>query len=314
MHKLYFKIVNFVFWVIELPRRRRILDYPEDDLLLLSAIEAAELIRRQEITSESLIQAYILRITHINRFLNAVVIQNFDDAIEEGRQVDSYIQHIDKDSDEYKILPHKKPFLGVPFTLKDSMSVEGLVCTVGIPSRRNTVAEEDAEVVQKMRDAGAIVLAVTNVPEAIMWCESANTIYGRTNNPYNIRRTCGGSSGGEGALIAGAGSVIGLGSDVGGSIRIPAAFNGVFGLKPTSGIVSLKGSFPVVEGEDYRSLMWCIGPLCRYAKDLKPMLQVLAGDKAESLLHLHNPVNFRNIRIFYMEEINSLFVEPLHED
>lgn len=85
-----------------------------------------------------------------------------------------------------------------------------------------------------MRDAGAIVLAVTNVPEAVMWCETSNTIYGRTNNPYDIRRTCGGSSGGEGALIAAAGSMIGLGSDVGGSIRIPAAFNGVFGLKPTS--------------------------------------------------------------------------------
>uniref|UniRef100_A0A914LPN0 Amidase domain-containing protein n=1 Tax=Meloidogyne incognita TaxID=6306 RepID=A0A914LPN0_MELIC len=166
----------------------------------------------------------------------------------------------------------------------------------------------------RVKDAGAILLAITNVPELALWWESSNKLYGRSNNPYDVRRTPGGSSGGEGALIAAAGSVIGLGNDVGGSLRVPAVFCGIFGLKPGPGIVPSSGIIPHVRG-GYVTQMASAGPMARYASDLALMLQVLAGeDVAQNRLHLQQPVNFKNVKIFYMEEIKSLFCEKLSNE
>lgn len=177
--------------------------------------------------------------------------------------------------------------------------------------RQNVIASEDAEVIKRVKEAGAILLGITNVPEAAMWTESNNQLFGRTKNPYDIRRGAGGSSGGEGALIAAAGSVIGIGSDIGGSIRIPSIFNGIFGLKPSELTVPLKGSYPYPESE-YREKMLNVGPMCRYAKDLPLFLRVIVGEEtATGLMKLSQPVSVRKTRFFYMEGLENVVVQGM---
>uniref|UniRef100_A0A914YEI4 Amidase domain-containing protein n=1 Tax=Panagrolaimus superbus TaxID=310955 RepID=A0A914YEI4_9BILA len=269
------------------------------------------MIRQRQLTSSELISAYISRIRIINPVINAVVEDNFEGAQKAAADVDVYLDQLDKNSDEYKKLSETKPLLGVPFTIKDTYSVKGFRCTAGIYARRNVVADYDSDVVKNLKEAGAIHLAITNVPEAAFWFECNNRIYGRTKNPYDTRRIAGGSSGGEGAIIAAAGSVIGVGSDIGGSIRIPALCNGVFGLKPSEGAISLNGHHPNFKG-GYGKRMCTSGPLCRYAKDLSIFFRVMAGnDVAENRFRLSKPVSMNKLRFFYMEGINSFMIEPL---
>ena len=144
-----------------------------------------------------------------------------------------------------------KAFIGVPFTTKDCFAVQGLSFTAGLLKRKNLKADFDADAVQSLKDSGAIPLAVTNVSELCMWMESSNNVYGRTNNPYHIGRIPGGSSGGEASNLAAAGSPFGIGSDVGGSIRMPAFFNGIFGHKPSTGLVSNKGYYRVLMQQNF---------------------------------------------------------------
>ncbi|KJH46693.1 Amidase [Dictyocaulus viviparus] len=163
-----------------------------------------------------------------------------------------------------------------------------------------------------MRAAGAILLAISNVPEVCMWVETYNTIYGRTANPYDTRRMVGGSSGGEGALLGAAASLIGIGSDIGGSIRMPAFFNGVFGMKTTPGVIPLDGHIPVAT--HYKAQMLRIGPMCRYAEDIPLLIKVMGGDKVLSL-RLDEPVTMRTVRVFYMEGFHDVpFIQPLSND
>jgi fatty acid amide hydrolase 2 len=142
-------------------------------------------------------------------------------------------------------------------------------------SRRNQIATEEATAVSRLRAAGAIVMGTTNVSELCMWMETTNKVYGRTRNPYNAGHIAGGSSGGEGAIVAAGGSPFGLGADIGGSIRMPAFFNGVFGHKPTGGLVPGTGQFPMPENDALRYN--CTGPIARRAEDLMPLVRILAG-------------------------------------
>ena len=187
-------------------------------------------------------QAYVERMNLVQPYINAVVQHRGDEAIEEAKQYDKKIQHElagNPPIDGISVL--SLPLLGVPFTVKDSISIKGLSLTAGLYARKGVVAEEDAAVVLNLRKAGAIPIAVTNVPEFLLWWDSCNNIYGRTNNPYDKSRIAGGSSGGEAALIAAAGTVCGMGTDIGGSIRIPAFCCGVFGHKPTPFIIPING-------------------------------------------------------------------------
>nr|XP_042912734.1 fatty-acid amide hydrolase 2-like [Parasteatoda tepidariorum] len=136
-----------------------------------------------------------------------------------------------------------------------------------------------------------------------MWYESYNKVYGRTNNPYDSNRTCGGSSGGEGALIGAGASVAGIGSDIGGSIRIPAFFNGVFGHKPTPEVVSNYGTYPPSGEREFVPYL-SMGPLCRYATDLIPLMKVLTG-KSAPLLNLDKPVKLNEIKVYYVEDVRN---------
>ncbi|KAH7970160.1 hypothetical protein HPB49_000379 [Dermacentor silvarum] len=166
-------------------------------------------------------------------------------------------------------------------------------------------AEEDAPSVALLRAAGAFPLALTNVPELCMWGDSQNLVDGCTRNPHDTRRSPGGSSGGEGSLLAAAGSLISLGTDIGGSVRIPAAYCGVFGHKPTAGVVPNTGLLPDV-GENLEQFN-CVGPMARFADDLPLMLNVLAGSATHGL-RLNEKVNLKTLKLYYMETEGSVYI------
>jgi len=168
----------------------------------------AKRIRHGELSAVEVVDAHIERIQRINPALNALVADCFDSARQEAREADALVAA----SASPEALP---PLLGVPFTAKEFMKAAGMPHTAGSVHRVGVVADGDAPVITRMRDAGAILLGLTNVPEGGLWMETYNAVYGRTNNPWDLRRTCGGSSGGEGAIVAAGGSPIGVGADVG---------------------------------------------------------------------------------------------------
>uniref|UniRef100_A0A8C4J4L5 Fatty acid amide hydrolase 2 n=1 Tax=Dromaius novaehollandiae TaxID=8790 RepID=A0A8C4J4L5_DRONO len=254
------------------------------------------------------VEAYIERIREVNPLTNAVVKDRFEEALEEARHVDELLS--EGPSDES--LEEKFPFLGVPITVKEAFALNGMPNTSGLVSRRNVIATSDAVVVSRLKQAGAIPLGVTNCSELCMWYESSNRVYGRTNNPYDLQRIVGGSSGGEGCVLAAACSVIGVGSDIGGSIRMPAFFNGVFGHKPTTGVVPNDGQFPNARG--VRTSFLCTGPMCRYAEDLEPMLRVMAGPGVRKL-KLDEKVSLEKIKFHCMDhDGGSIFVSPVDKE
>ncbi|XP_050821485.1 fatty-acid amide hydrolase 2 isoform X3 [Gopherus flavomarginatus] len=282
---------------------------PSQPLLLLSARQLARRIRRQQVKCTDVVQAYIKRIEEINPLVNAVVKSRFDAALQEAHHVDKLLSegHGDEDS-----LQEKFPFLGVPFTVKEAFALHGMPNTSGLVSRRNLISTSDALVVSRLKQAGAIPLGVTNCSELCMWYESSNKVYGRTNNPYDLQRIVGGSSGGEGCVLGAACSVIGVGSDIGGSIRMPAFFNGVFGHKPTTGVVPNDGQFPNALG--VRTEFLCTGPMCRYAEDLEPMLRVMAGPGVRKL-KLDEKVLLEKVKFYCMEhDGGSVFVSPVDRE
>jgi fatty acid amide hydrolase 2 len=236
-----------------------------DPLLSLSGTELAARIRRREISALEAVEAHVRQIEKVNPALNAVVAERFEAARGEARDADRRLAAGDDAIG---------PFHGVPCSIKESFALTGMPFTSGLCARRGKLADHDAVGVARLRRAGAIPLGVTNVSELCMWMESDNRVYGRSNNPYDPRCTVGGSSGGEGAIVGAGGTPFGLGADIGGSIRMPAFFNGVFGHKPTGGLVDNGGQFPLPAGEAMRYLT--TGPLARRAEDLAPLIRVLA--------------------------------------
>ena len=170
------------------------------------------------------------------------------------------------------------PLHGVPITLKECLDLEGTPSTFGLPSRANTRATQDDLYVARMRAAGAIVLGKTNVAQLLFHTECENPVYGRTNNPWNLERTCGGSSGGEGAIIAAGGSPLGLGTDIGGSLRYPAAYCGIASLKPTAGRTPDAGRYSSPIGQ--RAIVSQVGVLARRVADVALGTEVINGGRA----------------------------------
>ena len=242
---------------------------PPSSLTERSALDLARAIRTGETTSREVVEAHIERLERTHERINAIVVDRYDAARADADLADEAVRAAtDPDA-----LP---PFHGVPCTIKESIAMAGMPNCAGLVSRSAWRATENAPTVQRMIDAGAIPLGVTNTPELCLWIETENRQYGRTHNAYDKSRTAGGSSGGEGAVVGSGGSPLGLGADIGGSIRIPALFNGVFGLKPSPGLVPSTGQFPVTETE-VAAMMLTIGPITRRAEDLMPMLRVIAG-------------------------------------
>lgn len=237
--------------------------------LRASATALAAEIAAGKLSARDVVAAHIEHARRVNPRLNAIVHPRFGAALAEAEAVDAARA-------AGEALP---PFAGVPCTIKESFALTGCPHTGGHLARRGHVATHDAPTVARLRAAGAIPLGVTNTSELCMWMESDNPVYGRSNNPYDPRRIVGGSSGGEGASVGAGIAPFGLGSDIGGSIRLPAFFNGVFGHKPTGGVVPATGQYPRPEGDAVRLLG--TGPLARRAEDLMPLLRILAGADGE---------------------------------
>jgi fatty acid amide hydrolase 2 len=241
---------------------------PATSVLERSALELARAIRAGELSSREVVEQHAWRLHRFQPRTNALARDRFAAALAEADAADERIAAAAPGEE----LP---PFLGVPCTIKESIALAGMPNCAGLVSRRETVAEETAPSAQRLLDAGFVPLGVTNTSELTMWIESQNRVYGRTRNAYDPHRTAGGSSGGEGAAVGSGGSPVGLGSDIGGSIRLPAFFNGVFGHKPSPGLVPNSGQFPSTEGE--AAALLAIGPLTRRAEDLLPVLRTIAG-------------------------------------
>lgn len=268
-----------------------------DELLTLSATELARRIRTGAVTSREVVETHIARIEQVNSTLNAIVRERFSAARQESDAADERVRRQDPDT-----LP---PLHGVPCTIKENIAVAGMPNTCGVVARKTVVADTDAPTVARLRAAGAIPLGVTNIAEWTAWTATDNRIYGRTNNAYHPTRTAGGSSGGEGAAVGSGASPFGLGTDIGGSIRIPAFCNGIFGHKPTGGLVPSSGQFPNYQGAQAR--INTTGPLARRAEDLMPLLRVIAGphptDPQSQSFELGDPaaVAIENLRILVID-------------
>lgn len=167
--------------------------------------------------------------------------------------------------------------------------------SVGSLPRKGMRAAEDGIAVGYIKSAGGIPLLVSNTPEYCTSWESGNKVNGRSLNPYDTRRSSGGSSGGEGALIGSGASLFGIGSDIAGSIRVPAMFNGIFGHKPTGGLCSVEGHFPYSKDGAFRNYL-VVGPMCRYAKDLPTLMHIMAGPNADKL-RLNEPLYTKDIKV-----------------
>lgn len=227
----------------------------------------AERIRRREISSVELMQAHLHQIETVNPKLNAAIEVLSESALEQAAHADDLFSR-------GELLG---PLHGVPFSVKDSINVEGTRCTAGtLGFKESGVAAEDATLVRRLREAGGIPIAKTNLPDLLFSFESDNLIFGRTNNPYDLARTAGGSSGGEAALIAAGGSPLGLGSDAAGSVRVPAAFCGIAAIKPTSGRLPRTGHVPPFGGWVER--LWQIGPMARSVDDIDFAMRLLSGE------------------------------------
>jgi Asp-tRNA(Asn)/Glu-tRNA(Gln) amidotransferase A subunit family amidase len=225
----------------------------------------AELIRSRELSPVELVQAHLDRIERVNPKLNAYVQVDAERAVAAARGAEKALV-------DNKMLG---PLHGVPISIKSAIDVAGMGCEAGTKLRAGHVATNDAPLVSRLRNAGAIILGMTNTPELLMAWETDNLLYGRTNNPWDLSRTAGGSSGGEAAAIASGCSAGGVGSDGGGSIRVPAHFCGICGLKPTPGRIPATGHFPQSVGPF--ALLGVVGPMARTVADIKLLFEVMQG-------------------------------------
>lgn len=279
-----------------------------DEILLLSANELASKIRKREISSERVVRAFINRARIVQFYLNAVIDERYDDAIRDAQAIDEFLKTTTLSEEE---LAQQKPFLGLPFTTKDSIQVTGMKWSSGCMRRKDIISHEDAPIVKNFRKAGAIPIALTNVPELLLWFASSNKLYGTTNNPFDLSRTPGGSSGGEAALISACGTPLSICSDIGGSIRMPAFHCGLFGHKPTHEVIDYRGTFPSIK--DGLEKLFSFGPITRHVDDILPALRVMAGENFKMFKDIEQPVDFSKLRVFFIDDVNnnmSTQVEP----
>ena len=229
-----------------------------------SAIETAAAIARGQTSARAETEAAIARIEARDGAINAVVVRDFDRARAAADEADQAVARAER-----------RPLLGVPMTVKEAFNVASLPTTWGFEQHKDFVATEDAVAVRRLKAAGAIILGKTNVPVGLADHQSVNPVYGRTVNPRDPGRSAGGSSGGGAAAVASGMIPVELGSDIGGSIRVPAAFNGIWGHKPTFGALDPTGhAFPGTDGA--APPMAVIGPLARDPDDLALLLAILA--------------------------------------
>lgn len=253
-------------------------------------------IRKKKLSPVELIDAHLSQIERLNPRLNAFV------------QVDADGARRAAQAAETALMQEKPvgPLHGIPISIKSSIGVAGLRCEAGTRLRAGLLARQDAPLVTRLKNAGAIILGTTNTPELLMAWETDNLLYGRSNNPWDMERTPGGSSGGEAAAIAAGMSSGGVGSDGGGSIRVPAHFSGICGLKPTPGRIPATGHYPESAGPS--ALIGVVGPMARTVSDLKVLFEVIQGPDVGDTCAAPVPLRWPNeneitkLRIGYFED------------
>jgi amidase len=231
-----------------------------------TATEMLAALRTKQISAVELLDLHVRRITRHNPALNAIVEPDFERAKTEAQAADARRQRGDDG-----------PLLGLPMTLKESINARGLRTTAGMEHWKDFRSEHDAPVTTRVKGAGAVVMAKTNVPQMLADWQSTNPVYGRTNNPWDVTRTPGGSTGGGAAALAAGLTPLEFGSDIGGSIRVPAAFCGVYGHRPSETAMPRSGQFPMPPMPNAAVVMGVQGPMARSAADLELALDVAAG-------------------------------------
>jgi amidase len=271
------------------------------DLVLAPAAKQLELVRSGQLAVTELAEAHIRQIERLNAQLN--VFADFD------------ADRVRKEAQRLDAAPEPRgPLHGLPVTVKSSIAAAGYRCEIGSLLHKGDVPAEDAVVVARLRAAGALILGTTNCPEFLMAYETANLLHGRVRNPWDLDRTPGGSSGGESAAIAAGMSAGGLGSDSGGSVRVPAHFTGICSLKPTPGRIPGRGHLPPCVGPF--STLGAIGPMARTAADVTLLFRALCGqdtlDPASPPLPYREPSldELRSQRIGYLEDDGLAPVTP----
>ena len=262
----------------------------------LSAVEMCANVRSRKISPVELAEAHLAKIERLNPKLNAFI------------QIDSERVRQQARHAETAVMSGRElgPLHGVPISIKASIEVAGMKCEAGTRLRAGYVAQTDAPLVERLRRAGALILGMTNTPELLMAWETDNAVYGRSNSPWDLDRTPGGSSGGESAAIASGMSAGGIGSDGGGSIRVPAHFSGICGLKPTPGRIPATGHFPPSGGPF--ALIGVVGPMARTVDDLKVLFEVTQGpDDGDTCaapvpLRWPTPNELKQLKIGYFED------------
>ena len=239
---------------------------PDPSIIYASAKSIAAAIQEKRVSAVEVVEAHLARIDEVNGALNAVVQLCAERALGEARAADAATARGESNGALH----------GVPITLKDSLDTEGVVTTGGTSGRAGFVPNADATVTARLRGAGAILLGKTNTPELTMAGETDNVVYGRTNNPFDLSRTPGGSSGGAAAIICAGGSPLDIGSDTGGSVRMPAHYSGIAGIKPNSGRVPRTGhiiEYTMGATDAYTQN----GPMARFVEDLILTLPIISG-------------------------------------
>ena len=247
------------------------LDLAPAELIGLSGQRVVEMLKAGELSAREVLDSYIRRITEINPALNALVVPLFAEARKTAALLD----------EAYRRRESLGPLHGLPITIKESIEVAGTPSTLGLTNRVRHRAGMDAPQVAALKKAGAVVVGKTNVSLLLRAYETDNPVYGRTNNPWNLNRAPGGSSGGEASLIAAGGAVLGLGSDLAGSIRLPAHACGVHGLRPTAGRLTMIGHARI-HAKSLSAIASQAGPISRSVADLKLAMSVLAAPGHEA--------------------------------
>lgn len=273
-----------------------------NSLVHLTARELAQTIRERKVSAVEVVQAHLAHIERHNPALNAIVTLDGERALDRAREADAALARGEIWG----------PLHGVPVTIKDVYETAGLRTTSSFRLLARYVPKQDATVVARLRAAGAIVLGKTNMPELAVDIQTNSPLFGRANNPWNLGRTTGGSTGGGAAAVAAGLSPLEVGSDMGGSIRIPAHFNGVFGFKPTEHRVPATGHIPDLPGAPrVVRHMCCFGPLARSVDDLRLCFTLIAGPDGKDLDVLPVPLDsvagrpLREMRLAWMDDFGG---------
>ena len=286
------------------PEPEKGIQYSRHDLVFLPAHQLAGLIRTGKVSSSEVVDAVFKQISLHNKKLNAIVTLDEEGARNLARQADEALAGGELWG----------PLHGVPITIKDNYATAGMKTTTSHPPLAEYIPDFDATVVSRLKDAGAIIIGKTNLPQLGMDYQTISPVFGVTNNPWDQRRTPGGSTGGGAAAVAAGMSALSLGNDIGGSIRIPTHFCGIYGIKPTENLVSKFGMNPGLPLGKYRSVrhMVSCGPLARSIEDLKLSLRVIAGpdnkDEDVPYIPLAEPAKreLKTLRIAWIDDFGGV--------